>query len=87
MTVEYTHIRIKLDNFKVGDYEKIRTLAIKHDVPNRASVRIESTGLGTYLTFEWRDEVKPDFDKEKYKQYKPKSSKVFDAIVDPWMHN
>jgi hypothetical protein len=56
MKKEYTNIRIKVDKFTVGDYETIRHLAIKHDVPDRACVEIDISGLGTYISFEWRDE-------------------------------
>jgi len=57
MKKAYTNIRIKVDKFTVGDYEAIRLLAIKHDVPDRASVHIDTTGLGTYISFEWAPEV------------------------------
>ena len=57
MKKEYTNIRIKVDKFTVGDYETIRHLAIKHDVPDRACVEIDISGLGTYLSFEWVPEA------------------------------
>jgi len=67
MKKAYTNIRIKVDNFTVGDYEAIRLLAIKHDAPDRASVRIDTTGLGTYISFEWAVEQPLDY-KEKVKR-------------------
>lgn len=60
----YTNIRIKVDEFTVGDYEAIRHLAIKHDVPDRAGVRIDTTGLGTYISFEWTAEQPLDYKKK-----------------------
>ena len=53
MKKDYTTIRIKISHFTVGDYEAIRHLAIKHDVPDRASVRIDTNGTGTHIVFEW----------------------------------
>lgn len=72
MIKDYTTISIKIDNFKVYDYDRIKRLAEVHGVPDRASVRIVTSGLGTMITFEWADETYPRY-KEKFQ---PKAKPV-----------
>lgn len=79
MKKDYTTITIKVNGFTLEDVPSIRQLAFKHCVPERASVRIVTSGLGTHITFEWAElSDKETIEKYGYKHYVAQSGRTSD---------
>lgn len=71
MKTKHTTLMIKIDRITVQNLLEVTTLAVKHRVPENASVSIRTDATGTNIIFEWveSDLVKKQHEKTNYPNY------------------
>lgn len=56
MKTKFTTLMIKIDRVTVDSLLEVTGLAVKHRVPEKATVSIRTDATGTSVIFEWTDE-------------------------------